>query len=274
MQIKTIEISSCLKMGISLFFFFLFMRLFAEINGRSRNDECKASRCSDYDGPVIRFPFRLKHQPEHCGYPEFELSCSEEKRTILELPSSGKLWVKEINYTSQEIVLWYPRDYLQWQILNFNLSAFPFQFKDEYTYSNFSFFNCSEDITNQLSYADNQLWSIPYSILSSNPVYVAPSSYSLAEVNLSSCQKIFNATLPDNYMFDHEREFYMYGGEYGTFMNWSKPMCGNCEAKGNKCQRKKNNSTEPEIECIDKPAKGTKSRFIIFTLQALSYLLL
>ncbi|WKA07597.1 hypothetical protein VitviT2T_025399 [Vitis vinifera] len=33
-------------------------------------------------------------------------------------------------------------------------------------------------------------------------------------------------------------------------------MCGNCEAKGKKCQRKKSNSTEPEIECIDKPAKG------------------
>ena len=169
---------------------------------------------------------------------------------------AGTLW---INYASQEIVVHYSDDCLQRQILNFNLSASPFQFIDEYAYSNFYFFNCSENKT-------NELWSIPCSFLSSNPVFVAPSSYSLAEVNLSSCWKIFNATLPENYI---------YGGEYGTFMNWSKPMCGNCEAKGNKCQRKKNNSTEPEIECIDKPAKGTKSRFfIIFTLQALSYLLL
>ncbi|KAL6321120.1 hypothetical protein AAG906_012892 [Vitis piasezkii] len=217
-------------MGISLFFFFLFMRLFAEINGGSQDDECKASRCSHH-GPVIRFPFRLKHQPEHCGYPEFELSCSEEKRTILELPSSGKLWVKEINYTSQEIVLWYPRDYLQWQILNFNLSAFPFQFKDD--------------------------------ILSSNPVYVAASSYSLAEVNLSSCRKIFNATLPENYMFNYEGGFYM---------KWLKPMCGNCEAKGNKCQRKKNNSREPEIECIDKPAKGAPMDKMVLTEAILGFL--
>ena len=127
-QIKTIEISSCLKMGISLFFFFLFMRLFAEINGGSQDDECKASRCSHH-GPVIRFPFRLKHQPEHCGYPEFELSCSEEKLTILELPYSGKLWVKEINYVSQEIVVHYSDDCLQRQILNFNLSASPFTYE-------------------------------------------------------------------------------------------------------------------------------------------------
>ncbi|KAJ9672447.1 hypothetical protein PVL29_025885 [Vitis rotundifolia] len=237
-------------MGISLFFFFLFMRLFAEINGGSRDDECKASRCSDYDGPVIRFLFRLKHQPDHCGYPEFELSCPEENRTILELPYSGKLWVKEINYNSQRIDVSYLRDCLQRQILNFNLSASLFQFTYEnYAYSNFSFFNCSEN-------KRYELWSIPCSFLSSNPVYVTESSYSLAEVNLSSCRKIFNATLP---------YYYIYGGEYGIFMNWSKPMCGNCEAKGKECQRKKNNSTEPEIECIDKPAKEAILGFLHFT---------
>ncbi|KAL6320716.1 hypothetical protein AAG906_008716 [Vitis piasezkii] len=90
-------------MGISLFFFFLFMGLFAEINGRSQDEECKASRCSHH-GPVIRFPFRLKHQSDHCGYPEFELSCSENKQTILEPPYSLKLSVEKINYTSQEII--------------------------------------------------------------------------------------------------------------------------------------------------------------------------
>ncbi|XP_019081544.2 putative RING-H2 finger protein ATL21A [Vitis vinifera] len=248
-------------MGISLFFFFLFMRLFAEINGGSQDDDCKASRCSHH-GPVIRFPFRLKHQPEHCGYPEFELSCSEEKRTILELPSSGKLWVKEINYNSQTIiVLWYLRYCLPRKILNFNLSAFPFQFTDEYGWGyalDISFFNCSESKAE--SY---ELRSIPCSFLSSNPVYVAPSSYSLAKGNLSSCRKIFKATLP---------YYYIYGGEYGTFMNWSKPMCGNCEAKGNKCQRKKNNSTEPEIECIDKPAKGAPMDKMVLTEAILGFL--
>ncbi|KAJ9679800.1 hypothetical protein PVL29_021649 [Vitis rotundifolia] len=232
-------------MGISLFFF-LFMRLFAEINGGSRDDECKASRCSDYDGPVIRFPFRLKHQPDHCGYPEFELSCSEDKQTILELPHLGKLWVTEINYTSQTIiVLWYQRDYLQRQILNFNLSASPFT--SEYTGGDFSFFNCSENKA-------VELLSIPCCFLTSDLVYVASSSYSLAKVNLSSCRKIFNATLP----YYYKREGYFH-------VNWSKPMCGNCEAKGNKCQRKKNNSTEPEIECIDKPAKEAILGFLHFT---------
>ncbi|CBI24521.3 unnamed protein product, partial [Vitis vinifera] len=59
---------------------------------------------------------------------------------------------------------------------------------------------------------------------------------------------------------------------YHISMNWSKPTCGNCEAEGKKCQWKKNKSKEPEIECIDKPAKGTKPCFfIIFPFQAPSY---
>ncbi|XP_034711031.1 rust resistance kinase Lr10-like [Vitis riparia] len=243
-------------MGISLFFFFLFMRLFAEINGGSQDDECKASRCSHH-GPVIRFPFRLKHQPEHCGYPEFELSCSEEKWTILELPSLGKFWVKEINYTSQEIFVQYPDDCLRRQFLNLNLSAFTYDYlsASPFTYDtyDFTFFNCSENKT-------YELWSNPCSFL---PVYVAPSSYSLAEVNLSSCRQIFNATLP---------YYYIYGREWESSMNWSKPMCGNCEAKGNKCQRKKNNSTEPEIECIDKPAKGAPMDKMVLTEAILGFL--
>ncbi|KAJ9679773.1 hypothetical protein PVL29_021628 [Vitis rotundifolia] len=236
-------------MGVSLFFFFLFTRLFAEINGGSQDDECKVSRCSHH-GPVIRFPFKLKLLLEHCGYPEFELSCSEGKRAILELPYSGKLWVKEINYASQTIIVpWYLRDCLQRQILNFNLSAYPFQSTYEHAYRNFSFFNCSNSKAESYEFR-----SIPCSFLSSNPVYVAPSSYSLAEVNLSSCRKIFNATLPDYFIYEWEFS-----------MNWSKLMHGNCEAQGKECQRKKSNSTEPEIECINKPEKAILG-FLLFTI--------
>ena len=40
-------------------------------------------------------------------------------------------------------------------------------------------------------------------------------------------------------------------------MNWSKPLCGNCKAEGEKCGLKMSNDTEPEIKCIKKPTKGT-----------------
>ena len=233
-------------MGIPLLFFFffffflLFMRLFPEIDGGIQYDECKASRCS-HPGPVIRFPFRLKDQPvpDHCVYPGFELTCSEENRTIIELPNSAKLWVREINYTSQEMVVLYADECcLQSRIVNLNLSAFPFQFTD---YMSISFFNCSENKSESLG-------SIPSTCSSSDPVYFTYSLDSLSEVDLTSCRKIFNATIPDFILYE----------DYESSMNWSKPMCGNCEAQGEKCQlKKKSNSREPEIECIPKPAKGT-----------------
>ena len=233
-------------MGIPLLFFFfflLFMRLFPEIDGGIQYDECKASRCSHH-GPVIRFPFWLKDQPvpDYCGYPGFELTCSEEKRTILELPNSAKLWVKKINYTSQEMFVRYADEYcLQSRIVNLILSALPFQFTES---TSFSFFNCSENKSESYGF-----WgSIPSTCSSSDPVYFTSSLHSLSEVDLTSCRKIFNATIPDFILF----------GDYESSMNWSKPMCGNCEAQGEKCQlKKKSNSREPEIECIPKPAKGT-----------------
>ncbi|RVW87547.1 Rust resistance kinase Lr10 [Vitis vinifera] len=56
---------------------------------RGGRDECMASnRCGD-QGPLIQFPFRLKDQPCHCGYPGFELSCTENNQTMLELPVSS-----------------------------------------------------------------------------------------------------------------------------------------------------------------------------------------
>ena len=226
------------------FFFLLFMRLFPEIEGGIQYDECKAPRCRHH-GPIIRFPFRLKDQPvpDHCGYPGFELTCLEEKRTILELPNSAKLWVKEIDYTSQEMVVLYGDEYCpQRRIVNLNLYALPFQFTES---TSFSFFNCSE----KKSESDGFWGSIPSTCSSSDPVYFTRSPNYLSQVDLTSCRKIFNATIP---------EFILFGDYEMPSMNWSKPMCGNCEAQGEKCQlKKKSNSREPEIECIPKPGKGT-----------------
>lgn len=211
-------------MGISLLFFLLFMRFFSEISGGSQDDDqCKASKCSPR-GPVIRFPFRQKHQPEHCGYPGFELSClDQEKWTILELPYSPKLWVEKINYTAQEIVVRFYDYSLERQILNVNICASPFQFTESYPVNNVTFFRCSEPKPESFS-----LWPVPSCFLSTNPVYAAPSYGYLAYVNLTSCQKILNsnATQLPPYIFSDQYEF---------SLNWLKPMCGICESEGRKC---------------------------------------
>ncbi|KAF2322572.1 hypothetical protein GH714_019063 [Hevea brasiliensis] len=77
-------------------------------------DECKESKCGGH-GPAVRFPFRIKgQQPDSCGYPEtgFDLSCSERKETVLELPTSVKLLVKKIDYVAQVIYTSDPQDCL------------------------------------------------------------------------------------------------------------------------------------------------------------------
>ncbi|KAJ6373628.1 hypothetical protein OIU78_029330 [Salix suchowensis] len=73
-------------------------------HGARLDDQCREERCAK-DGPAIRFPFRLKgKQPDHCSYPGFDLSCTERKETLLELPTSAKLYVYEIDYASQLII--------------------------------------------------------------------------------------------------------------------------------------------------------------------------
>ncbi|VVA41385.1 PREDICTED: rust resistance kinase Lr10, partial [Prunus dulcis] len=90
--------------------------------------DCRETRCHP-DGPAIRFPFRLKgRQPIHCGFPGFDVSCTDDNQTILELPSSSaKFFVDAINYTSHTIRgrAYYgclPRE------LFYSKGSYPFQF--------------------------------------------------------------------------------------------------------------------------------------------------
>lgn len=223
------------------FFLFFFMRLFAEIGGRQ--DGCKESRCSAH-GPVIRFPFRLKHQPNHCGYPGFEISCSEEKRTMLELPYSVKLSVQKINYTSQEI--WVSgRDFCK----NFNLSASPFQFMRTHRFD-YIIFSCSESKADP--YGD--LMPTLCGFLPNNVVYGVSPDANLSHLDLSSCSMIYYFSIPCEYVYGDPSNQY---SEYNVVMNWSRPACGDCEAKGKRCRSQESNIKEPEIECVDQPPKGT-----------------
>ncbi|RVW87485.1 putative RING-H2 finger protein ATL21A [Vitis vinifera] len=113
-----------LKLVLSLSCF-LFVGIFAEV------DECKVSRCSP-NGPAIRFPFWLRdHQPAHCGFPGFELSCTEKHQTMLNLSHSVKLLVKKINYKSQEIQVHDTDDCRLTQFSNLSLSVSPFQFLEK-----------------------------------------------------------------------------------------------------------------------------------------------
>ncbi|KAJ8774999.1 hypothetical protein K2173_020003 [Erythroxylum novogranatense] len=64
---------------------------------------CTANKndCNSFCGDIsIRLPFRLKTDPEGCGYKLFELDCEDNHKTVLYLFSSAKYYVREINYAN------------------------------------------------------------------------------------------------------------------------------------------------------------------------------
>ncbi|KAM1285262.1 hypothetical protein ACFX2I_028068 [Malus domestica] len=69
-------------------------------------DDTSAKSCTSSCGHIhnISYPFRLNHDPKHCGNVMYTLSC-ESNITVLHLPSSGKYYVQAINYTDTTIRL-------------------------------------------------------------------------------------------------------------------------------------------------------------------------
>ncbi|KAL8482988.1 hypothetical protein ACS0TY_025883 [Phlomoides rotata] len=76
-----------------LIFLFLFPQICCGLQNPSRI--CSASACGHIRN--ISFPFRLKNDPQHCGLPDYELSCENNVTTIPYL-NSHKYRVKAINY--------------------------------------------------------------------------------------------------------------------------------------------------------------------------------
>ncbi|XP_057508088.1 rust resistance kinase Lr10-like [Actinidia eriantha] len=217
------------------------------------DEKCMPTRCRNH-GPTIRFPFRIKgHQPKHCGYPGFDLSCTDQsKHPVLELPFSVNVSVNKINYQSQTIYVSKPRGCFPRLFPNLSL-IYPFQFAIDYdylfhiyryNYRKFSFLNCSKY---QLPPGETYYYRIQIACLGDHTHKVY--AYSSSDSPLVPCRKMYDMTLPSSIL--DNRTFGMLP------LNWTKPACGNCEAGGKYC-RLKNNSTEHETECFDKPKLRTK----------------
>ncbi|PRQ56224.1 putative glycerophosphodiester phosphodiesterase, protein kinase RLK-Pelle-LRK10L-2 family [Rosa chinensis] len=69
-----------------------------ESNPRDRYT-CVPSSCGDIHN--VSYPFRLQHDPKHCGHSSYTLEC-DNNVTMLRL-YSGKYYVKEINYRRRRI---------------------------------------------------------------------------------------------------------------------------------------------------------------------------
>ncbi|XP_023873267.1 rust resistance kinase Lr10 [Quercus suber] len=217
-----------ISQGNKVFSSFLLFMLFIVDLGEGHN------RCGHH-GPDIRFPFRLKdRQPDQqCGYPGFDLYCSDEHETVLELPTSVKVFVKRIDYQSQLIQVTNSDNCFPLKIRGLNLSSSPFQFKTENFLEDYALFNCTSET------------DIPYPRINclssfSTSVYAFLSDNYIDEFPIISCTKMYSVSSVPSDIWDF------------TFLEltWSEPKCRDCEVKGEKC-RFKNNSTDFNIECFN-----------------------
>ncbi|KZV39515.1 hypothetical protein F511_19514 [Dorcoceras hygrometricum] len=148
-----------------------------------RADDCTLSRCS-FDGPEVRFPFRLKsRQPQHCGYnPGFDLN-----ETLLALPFSDNFRVVGIYYGLQEISLHstmscYPQ---------LNLSASSFRMSPGYDLKSYTMFNCSAT-------------HLPYDSGQNCLSWLSTSTYTIYALSSYYTYDPFSFVLkPNNILLDH-----------------------------------------------------------------------
>ncbi|KAH0728013.1 hypothetical protein KY285_000297 [Solanum tuberosum] len=191
--------------------------------------DCTESRCGSY-GPSIHFPFRLRHQPEYCGYPGFELSCDHENQTILTLPNSLILIVREIDYMSQQISLSDPERCPILKLLDLNLPESPFSFTVDENYHT-SVFKCSGLTTNYRNRnpdcaSDKSIFAVSYTLNSLPP---------------TTCKKIHE--IP-SILFDTMDSYIR--------LSWFNPICKYCEGLEMDCGFK-NYTKQLTTQCFNRP---------------------
>ncbi|KAI8571407.1 hypothetical protein RHMOL_Rhmol01G0117800 [Rhododendron molle] len=229
---------------MSIFFILLFLLL--HLSTSQQDDDCAPTRCSKH-GPTIRFPFRQNnHHLPHCGYPGFDLSCSPNKATLLNLPYSVQVLVTDINYTSQIISIKDPNSCFLQQFHNLNLSSTPFRFANKLW--NMSFFSCP-------STGQNTYWLIP--CLSGDGHDQVYAYYGFSDFTYfapTSCRKMYNVwSVPHGAISDH--------GVVDMQLKWPDRVCGKCGREGKFCRFVSNSSTsDRELECFNPPENGVRKR--------------
>jgi hypothetical protein len=198
------------EMVTCLFYFFI---VFLAGHGASLNS---TGSCANR-GPDIRFPFRnIDKQPDHCGCPGFDLSCSDDKSTVLKLPTGLSLRIERIDYRHQLIYARYPQGCFLGQRLNFSLGASQFQITNDWL-GDWTLFNCSSN-----EKRSGLTHKIPCLSTFNHEVFVVDSSTTISDSDLLSCTKMYNI-----YGVPHG----MLHAENYVTMSWSNPPCGSSETE-------------------------------------------
>ncbi|CDP17835.1 unnamed protein product [Coffea canephora] len=203
------------------------------------HDNCTVRRCSD-QGPAIRFPFRLKdYQPQQCGFPGFELSCTQSQETLLE--NLFRFVINKIDYESRLLYVSKLDGCLSGLLPKLDLSASLFQIPDFHDHD-FSFFKCSS----------KKWYMIPIPCLSNSSyqVYATRSTDSILFPSLVSCAKMFEIPSVSYALIEPQLPL---------VLSWSAPNCGYCEAEGKFCRL--SSSSAEKLK--------TRIRFCVYVMNSL-----
>ena len=241
-KINILHQMNFLKLTTFFLFFFSFSYL-------ARSTEiCINSVCSS-NGPVIRFPFKIKsRQSESCGYTGFDLSCTNASQTVLlKLPYSGQFIVQGIDYPTQQIWINDPNNCLPGRLLSLNLKGSPFKgvYNQDFTFFNCSLGNFKEQLTPIVCLSD-----LKYTIFATSSIIVAK-----LLTSISTCKLIANVSVPV------QRPFYeqILSSDLSDDLRltWDEPAgCAKCESRGGQCGFKKDSSLE--IVCYNVPHQPGK----------------
>nr|XP_011468673.1 PREDICTED: probable receptor-like protein kinase At1g67000 [Fragaria vesca subsp. vesca] len=237
------------------------------VHGGVGLEHCIETRCKHH-GPTVRFPFRIRgSQPNHCGYEGFDISCTNDKQTVLEVMplSASKFFVKSINYASQEIEIYYQIGCPPQQVFDLIslLSSSPFKFVEGGR--NYTLFSCpsskelDEYRRSHGPYCVAKLGSCNHG---SNPVgnqfYTVRDDYCTVDsLPLVSCTKVH-----DYYTLSSVPDMSTRSRHNVLKLQWSKPSCQHCEEMGMTCRFKSEEFRPNQIEtteCLHMP-KGHPSR--------------
>ncbi|KAJ1405924.1 Wall-associated receptor kinase, galacturonan-binding domain [Sesbania bispinosa] len=242
--------------------FLFFSILMAQSITTSAEFNCAITSCEN-GGLPIQFPFSLRqaNQGYLCGYPGFDLSCTNTNNSttlsepLLTLPESGDFVVKLISLQDQKVWINDPDNCLPKRIMRdrgLNLKGSPFQFSDYYTLVNFSFLSCPSNLTssslvqpitclNSSSYHNNLSYSVV--AIMSDPPFPTPWT--------SSCLFISSASIPVQYT-----PWLFWTDYYADIpLKWDYPGCGSCVARGGRCGFLGDPAFD--VTCYDLPTQGS-----------------
>lgn len=223
---------------LKVLFYFIFPVIYAA-------NDCQFSLCGN-NSILIRFPFQLEgEQRPYCGYPGFNVSCRNDSKTALRLPSSGEFYVRKINYLTQQIQVYDPDDCLPKRLLSLNFSSSPFTatFSRNYTFLSCTSLNLGSQFT-------------PIDCLSNSTYFVSSTpSVNLANNSLPESCRVMKrllvpvATRPGRYDENLRDDL-----NEDLQLTWDKPDCRYCESQQLMCGFEGSNGDE--VLCLSDYQSG------------------